>query len=144
MPTLSKGAAKLREQMNVRFPKRDTRSDGWVASAAHHKQNPTSDHEPDKNGIVHAIDIDKDFGDPKKDMAEQLANELRIYAKSGRKGSDRLKYVIYNKRIASPREDWKWRPYSGPNPHTGHLHVSVTEASDKDGSKWPLDIFKVA
>lgn len=140
MPTLSKGAAKLREQMNLRFPKRDTRSDGWLGDKAHAAR--VSDHNPDKNGIVHAIDIDKDFGNPKDNPAERLANELRIYAKSGRKGSDRLKYVIYNRRIASAREDWRWRPYSGANPHTSHIHVSVTEASDKDGSRWPLDIFK--
>ena len=142
MFTLSKGAAKLREQMNVKFPKRDTRSDGWRASRAHSRINPRSDHEPDRNGIVHAIDLDADFGHPAAGSAGVLADQLRDYARSGKKGSDRVKYVIYNRRICSARDDWAWRPYTGANPHTSHIHISVTDASDTDGSLWPLPILR--
>ena len=139
MATLSKGAAKLREQMNRTFPKRDTRSDGWLGDAAHAARK--SDHNPDKDGIVHAIDLDADFGPPSKDYALRLANDLVAYAKSGRKGSDRVKYVIFRGRIASAQRDWAWRKYTGSNPHTGHIHLSVTKASDADGSSWPLPVF---
>ena len=140
MFTLSKGAAKLREQMNTRFPKRDTRSDGWLGDRRHAAR--VSDHNPDRNGVVHAIDIDADFGRSSAGSAGVLAEQLREYGRSGKKGSDRLKYVIYNRRICSPREDWAWRPYHGANPHTGHIHVSVTEAADTDGSMWPLPILR--
>ena len=144
MATLSRGAARLRTQMNQTFPKRDTRSDGWAASAAHSKQNPKSDHEPDRNGIVHAIDLDADFGDPKKDMAQVLAEQLAAHAKGGSKSGKRVKYVIYNRQIWSAKSGWKPRKYIGSNPHTGHVHVSVTTASDTDGSAWPLPIFRKA
>lgn len=33
-----------------------------------------------------------------------------------------VKYVIHNRQIWTPKEGWK--PYSGDNPHTGHVHVS--------------------
>jgi len=32
-------------------------------------------------------------------------------------------YVIWNRRIANPGQPW--RPYSGPSPHTDHVHVSL-------------------
>ena len=142
MATLSKGAAKLREQMNVRFPKRDTRSDGWIGDPAHAARK--SDHNPDRNGIVHAVDLDAEFGDPKKDMAQVLAEQLAAHAKSGSKSGKRVKYVMYNRQIWSAKNGWKPRKYTGSNPHTGHVHVSVTTASDTDGSAWPLPIFRKA
>lgn len=144
MPRLSKGAAKLREQMNRTFPKRDTRSDGWLASKAHSLRNPRSDHEPDRNGIVHAIDLDADFGNPREDMALELARQLAAHAAGGSKSGKRVKYVIYQGRIWSARSGWKPRRYTGSNPHNTHVHVSVTNASDTDGSAWPLPIFRKA
>jgi len=33
---------------------------------------------------------------------------------------------------------WKWRKYSGVNPHKRHLHISFTKLGDTDGS--PFDI----
>ena len=142
MARLSKGAAKLREQMNVRFPKRDTRSDGWIGDPAHSSR--VSDHNPDRNGIVHAIDLDADFGDPKKDMAQVLAEQLAAHARGGSKSGQRVKYVIYNRQIWSANSGWKPRRYTGSNPHTSHVHVSVTTASDTNGAAWPLPIFRKA
>ena len=42
----------------------------------------------------------------------------------------RIKYVIWNRRIASAQAigaapAWAWRAYAGRNPHTKHVHVSV-------------------
>lgn len=142
MATLSKGAAKLREQMNLRFPKRDTSSDGWRASAAHSKQNPKSDHEPDRMGIVHAIDLDADFGRSGRADAQQLVDELVACAKAGKDGG-RLKYVIHDGHIWSRTYKWAKRKYSGANPHSGHIHISVTGASDSDGRAWPVPMLKM-
>lgn len=141
MITLSKGAAKLREQMNRSYAKRDTSSDGWRASSAHTRANPRSDHEPDKNGIVHAIDIDADFGRPGRADAQLLVDQLVECAKAGKDGG-RLKYLIFNGAIYSRTYGWKLRKYSGSNPHTGHIHVSVTPASDTNGRPWPIPMLK--
>ena len=50
----------LRDQVNRRWPKRDKRSDGWIGDAAHSQR--ASFHNPDKRGLVFAIDIDENFG----------------------------------------------------------------------------------
>jgi hypothetical protein len=36
------------------------------------------------------------------------------------------KYWIWNRQIASAALDWKIRPYTGPNPHTDHVHLSFS------------------
>jgi hypothetical protein len=132
---LSKGAAKLREQANIRWPKRDTSSDGWLGDPAHRKR--VSDHNPDRKGIVHAIDLDADFGRPGRADAQQLVDELVALAKAGKDGG-RLKYIIHASYIYSRTYGWKRRKYTGSNPHTGHIHISVTTAADTNGRAWPV------
>lgn len=134
----------LREQINKRWPKRDKRSDGWIGDKAHSAR--ASDHNPDRNGWVHALDIDADLLGPNggpagRAAAERLANELRIYAASGRPGSDRLKYIVFDNRIASGTyrdQYWTWR--SGKWGHTAHIHVSFTSKGQTDKRPFPLPI----
>lgn len=127
----------LRDQINERFPKRDKASDGIKASSSHTAQNPFSDHEPNSRGYVLALDIDEDFGAKGDNM--RLANQLRELAKSGKDGG-RLKYVIYEDKIASGTSgNWAWRG-SGYG-HTKHIHVSFTSKGEQDGSPFPLPIF---
>lgn len=129
-PRLVAAGVRLRSQVNWAFPNRDKRSDGWIGDRAH--QARKSDHNPDRNGWVHAIDLDADFlgprgGRPGRDLAEQFANELIAYARERRPGWHRLKYVIYNNRIASgtyAKAFWAWR--AGNWGHTNHIHVSFT------------------
>jgi len=59
MARLVAAGVKLRKQVDKAFPGRDKRSDGWIGDRAH--QARKSDHNPDKNGWVHAIDIDADL-----------------------------------------------------------------------------------
>ena len=108
----------LRDWINHHYPDRDKRSDGWIGDAAHAAR--PSDHNPDTNGIVHAIDIDKDLN-KRPDEAARLAETLRLDAKTGRRP---ITYIIYAGRISSPRAGWKWRPYDGINPHHHHIHIS--------------------
>lgn len=139
MIRLVKGGVTLRDQVNRRFPKRDKTADGWAGDRAHSER--VSDHNPDARGWVHAIDIDKDFGAPGD--ADRLANQLLKAALHGR-DNGRLKYVIWNGQIASgsfKKHFWTWRPYTGSNKHTHHIHVSFTPKAEQDGSKWPLPIF---
>lgn len=139
-PRLVAGGVTLRDQVNKKWPSRSKRSDGWIGDSAHQARN--SDHNPDKNGWVHAIDIDHNFlgsnrGAPE---AERFANQLIQLAREG-KDSGRLKYVVYNNRIASGthrNQYWTWR--AGNWGHTQHIHVSFTDKAQRDGSPFPLPI----
>ena len=142
MPKLCKGGVKLRDQINARWPNRDKRSDGWIGDAAH--ADRISQHNPDSEGIVYAIDIDENLGHgPYRNgkTAQVLANELVAYALSGLPGSNRVKYVVYENKLASGtyrRYFWQWR--KGSWGHTQHIHVSFTKAAKLDGTIWPLPI----
>jgi hypothetical protein len=139
------GGVVLRDQTNKRWPGRDKRSDGWIGDKAH--QARKSDHNPDSRGFVHAIDIDADLLGPNggaagRREAEELANQLRAFAASGRLGADRLKYIVWNNRIASGTYKdrfWTWR--SGNWGHTQHIHVSFTTRGENNSIPFPLPIF---
>jgi hypothetical protein len=130
-PILSKAAQQLREQFDDTFPDRDRRSDGWIGDLRHSAR--PSDHNPDPaTGVVRAIDVDRDVHKSgKPDLMPDIADQIRRAAKRGEK---RISYIIFAGRIASPRMGWRWRKYSGSNPHNAHCHVSFTKAGDKDGS----------
>lgn len=121
----------LLNQANVRWPKRSKASDGILPSRAHTTQNPTSDHEKGE-----AADITHDpVNGP--DMRVE-AERLRVRCKN--RDERRVKYLIFNRQIASADLNWAWRRYSGSNPHTTHLHVSiVASARDDDGTWWPTN-----
>ena len=126
-PRLSKAAIQLREQFDDSYPDRDRSSDGWVGDSRH--SNTVSDHNPDEYGWVRAIDIDRDLsGKSKPDIMPYVADQLRLLCKSGKE--NRISYIIFNSRIASSKKRWAWRPYSGFSPHTHHMHISFTKASD--------------
>ena len=129
-PLLCKAGQQLREQIDDSYPERDRTSDGWIGDARHSSR--TSDHNPDAEGIVRAIDIDRDLsGKSKPDLAPDLADQLRLAAKRGDK---RISYIIFNGRIASSKKRWAWRPYNGVNSHKHHIHISFTKQGDTDGS----------
>jgi hypothetical protein len=133
-PFLSKSAETLRRQINFTFPDRDKRSDGWIGDARHSATK--SDHNPAApTGVVRAIDVDSDLGGAANN-AHYLANQLRILGKTDK----RISYVIFNGKIASSIMFWKWRKYSGIDPHTSHLHISFTPLGDQDKSKFKLPI----
>jgi hypothetical protein len=134
-PFLSKAGETLRNQINAAFPDRDKRSDGWIGDARHSATK--SDHNPDKlsGGVVRAIDIDNNLGGAANN-AHYLANQLRILGKTDK----RISYVIFNRKIASRILFWKWRKYSGIDPHTSHIHISFTPLGDQDKRKFKLPI----
>lgn len=129
-PLLCKAGQQLREQIDDSFPDRDRKSDGWIGDAAHASR--PSDHNPDpSNGIVRAIDVDKDF-DSRPSTGAYLADQIRLCAKSGEK---RISYVIYAGKIASAKKSWSWRTYDGINRHDHHIHISFTKEGDQNG-RW--------
>lgn len=106
-------------QINARFPNRDKLSDGSIGDASH--QTRDSDHNPWYGpGIVTARDFDHDpaVGMDCDELTDQLA--------SGR--DPRIKYMIFNRWILDSRPQfspWRWVRYTGDNPHTTHMHLSV-------------------
>ena len=149
---LSRSGVTLFRQIDRRWPGRDRRSDGWIGNADH--AATASDHNPcwsckgDRYGVVRAIDIDTSMGGKPSmgftDDAVQLAEQLRRAMKMGDR---RISYIIFNGKIASMSPDWQpvgeWRGYTGPSPHTEHIHVSFTRAGDHDGDGFECRILDV-
>jgi hypothetical protein len=126
-PKLSRAASQLREQVDDCYPSRDRTSDGWIGDTRHAAR--PSDHNPDANGWVRAIDLDRDLsGRAKPDLMPDLADQIRILCKSKRE--KRIAYIIFDGRIASSKKAWAWRPYEGSNKHNHHMHVSFTKEAD--------------
>ena len=142
MAKLVAGGVVLRKQIDARYPGRDRRSDGWIGDRAHGARK--SDHNPDRNGWVHALDIDENMGKGRwrnGRAARQLADQLRLYAASGMPGSERIKYIVHERKLASGTYKatwWKWRP--GNWGHDHHIHISFTAAAQKDDRLFPLPI----
>ena len=129
-PRLCKAGQQLRLQVDDSYPDRDRTSDGWIGDTRHAAR--PSDHNPDEQGIVRAVDIDRDLsGKAKPDLMPDLADQIRLCARAGDK---RVAYVIFSNKICSPKKNWAWRPYSGVNPHNHHCHISFTKKGDTDGS----------
>lgn len=118
--TLAQALVTLREQINALWPDRDKTSDGSIGDEAH--QARRSDHNPDEDGVVTAIDITDD---------DSVGADMRKLAESLRVNKDeRIKYVIHEGKMFSSYasgtyDAWTWRPYSGVNGHFNHLHISV-------------------
>jgi hypothetical protein len=147
-PRLCDGGVTLRDQINKRWPNRDKASDGWIGDSRHQANKgwgtngKGSYHNPDPNGIVHAIDVDEDFlgkGKGQKE-AKRFAEELAAYCREGKDGG-RIAHIVYEDQVASgTSQNWKFRG-SGYG-HTHHIHISFTNKADSNGAKFDLPIFK--
>lgn len=133
---LAKALVALRDQVNARFPGRSKASDGTIGDTAHAAR--ASDHNPNKAGVVTAIDLTTDPNDGAN--TEALAENLR------QQRDPRLKYVIAVGRMFSSYPAggvpaWTWRPYTGKNPHIHHFHLSVLgdPARYDDPAMWDID-----
>ncbi len=105
--TLAPALAALRDEVNARWPGRDKSSDGTIGDLAH--QRGVSEHNPDLEGVVRAIDI----------TAKGIDVDALLDAAIG---DPRVHYVIYRGRICSRTYGWTWRPSSG---HEHHIHISL-------------------
>ena len=118
----------LLREVNAAAPHRSTASDGSIGDQAHSAR--LSDHNPNPAGVVRARDFTHD---PAHGCdADQLAEAIRQLGIAGHPALQAGAYVIRNRRIASATRDgapWDWEPYAGSNPHTKHVHVSVSAAA---------------
>jgi len=139
-PVLCKAGQQLREQFDDTYPDRDRRSDGWIGDTRHSAR--PSDHNPDWSSTppyVRAIDVDRDVHQGgKPDIMPDIADQIRTFAKADK--SKRIRYIIFNGRIARSRMGWRWRKYAGINPHIKHCHISFTTKGDIDGSFFDIPL----
>ena len=127
----------LLDEVNRAAPRRGKASDGSIGDAAHASR--TSDHNPwvkDASGVgvVRARDFTHD---PQGGMsAAQLATDVAaLLGKHPALGTGA--YVIWNHRIISTsRLSEGWRPYTGSNKHTQHVHVSVGVVGYDSTAPW--------
>jgi len=109
-------------QATALAPKRNKASDGLLPSKAHIKASPNSDH---NTGL--AVDLTHD---PKAGIDCAV-----IFEKL--KEDERVSYLIFNKKIWSRQLAKSGnRFYSGSNPHSKHLHISINADSANDTSPW--------
>lgn len=126
-PFLSPALAELRSEVDAMAPDRSKVSDGWLGDAAHAARH--SDHNPEPDGSVDAIDITHDpaHGVDCSLLADQVKDDPRLVGGG---------YVIWNWQIWNPDIARIWRPYTGTNGHTKHMHVSVSDRGQNDTSPW--------
>jgi hypothetical protein len=134
----AKSLLTLRNQVDAKWPGRDKSSDGIIGDASH--QATKSDHNPDGEGVVRAMDISND---PPQLVSRQLAETLLTSR------DPRIRYIISNAQIvfgaeaaeANGATAWVWKAYHGENPHTAHMHLSVShdDALADDTRPWAID-----
>ena len=124
MAHLAPALVRLRSQLNATFPGRSKTSDGWIGDEAH--ANRVSDHNPDDSGEVRAFDFTADPSLPVQALADSCAADTRAT------------YVIYDGRI---NYGTGWRTYTGSNPHTAHVHVSVRSGAANHDWNLPVSDF---
>ena len=110
------------KQATALFPKRKKLSDGLLPSLAHQRMSPHSDH---NTGLAVDLTHDPDNGVDCAIIFEKL------------KEDNRINYLIFDKKIWSrARRKEGNRKYTGSNPHTKHLHISIDRAYGNDTSPW--------
>jgi hypothetical protein len=127
----------LRDQVDARWPHRDKASDGCCGDAAHAARH--SDHNP-VGGYAHAYDIDENIAPGLGDAPLMFLLPLLL-------GDPRAKYAIYERRIYYARctahgtrcYQSGGHPYSGPNAHEHHLHLSIHDGATHDVHDWRID-----
>jgi len=133
---VAKALLTMRDQVNDHAPNRNKRSDGTIGDTAH--KSRSSDHnawiQDSGYGVVSALDITHDPNNGVDTWA--MAEWLR------QKRDARIKYVISNKRIfSSTTSPWTWRKYTGSNPHSSHMHVSVKSTKSHYDNTRDWDLF---
>lgn len=131
---LAASLRRLRYEIDKAFPTRDHASDGWIGDPSHAAR--ASDHNPDwgapggRRGVVRAIDTDNDDRNPGRELRQEIL--------SAAIGDPRVYYVISNSVIYSVSYNWAARRYTGSNPHSQHVHVSIrsTHYAETNTSPW--------
>lgn len=116
-------------EVDAKWPKRNTSSDGSIGDASHaaraSEHNPDHDGDPMPTGYVSAVDITKDSAAQVEAIRKKLIADPRTW------------YVIHNGSIWSRTHGFAKQKYTGSNPHLHHIHISLMQtvaAADGVGS----------
>jgi hypothetical protein len=122
-PRLARSLRRLCREVDDRWPDRPTTSDGWLGDDAHLLR--VSDHNADASGIVHALDVTV-LGQ----RADRLVARAVVHPSTH--------YVIHRGQIWTSERDFTPHRYSGPDPHTSHVHVSIhhTDRAERSRVLW--------
>lgn len=127
MATLAPSLKRIFNELDATWPNRDRRTDGWYRNCKWVDHG--TDHCPTSDGMVHAIDIDKDGIN-----ADFVVSRLIKY-------SGVIRYVIWNRHIWQNKYGFRKDNYTGTsNPHTDHIHVSIehTDHAEQYGSGYGI------
>lgn len=128
---LAPALATLRGQLDKAYSTRDRTSDGTIGDQAHAQRK--SDHNPDPDGEVKALDVDRDIA--VNFNARNLADAIAAVK------DPRISYMISRGQIMSGNAGpapWTWRAYHGPNGHFEHTHFSVTKPGARNPAFWHI------
>lgn len=120
MATPAPACRKALKDATVRWPNRNRASDGIMGDPRHKARK--SDH---NLGNAYDLTHDPANGVDCNKLAKAVISDPRV------------KYVIWDRQIYNPSISKKWRKYSGNNPHTKHMHVSIKSGSRDDMRAWP-------
>jgi hypothetical protein len=121
MPSPALSCVKALKDATAKWPDRKRASDGIMGDAAHQKRK--SDH---NDGNAFDLTHDPENGVDCHELSLQVINDTRVT------------YVIWNHKIYNRGMAAKgWRNYTGTNPHTKHMHVSIQAKSRNDLAPWP-------
>lgn len=124
VPRLARSLRVLAAEIDERWPDRPSHLDGWIGDKAHSAR--VSDHNPDGAGIVRALDVTSLGIDGWRVIGAAKTHPAALY-------------VIHDGKIWDADLSWRARPYSGPNAHTDHLHISVRRGRHaSSGRSWGL------
>lgn len=130
----------LFRQVNEMAPNRDKSSDGMLGDLEHSLR--TSDHNPESPPPPGNPDDQVDAGDITHDPAHGA--DMRQVSEAIRLSRDvRVRYVIFNRRIfysyvVNGVPAYTWQEYFGPDPHTGHMHLSVNDIHHDETQLWDI------
>ena len=120
MATSAQACKQALRDATTRWGSRNRASDGIMGDARHQKTK--SDH-----NLGNAFDLTHD---PANGVDCEKLSRLVI-------NDPRVTYVIWNRQIyICARASAGWQAYSGSNPHTHHMHVSIKAGSRADTSPW--------
>lgn len=122
MAVLARPLLVLRDRyLNVKWPKRPRRMDGWIGDASH--QARRSDHNENKRGRVNALDVDSTQPpDPATPIHVPTVIAAMIMHPS-------THYIIHRGRIMDRDDNFMPHKYTGPNPHGKHIHCSIIQSA---------------
>jgi hypothetical protein len=92
-------------------------------------QSTVSDHNPNGAGRVNAADFM---------LGKAFTHSWAVWLCAWLIQDSRTRYVIYNRRIWRAATG-RWEKYTGKDPHTNHVHLSVYDSARNNTKAWQLE-----